>query len=221
MMLTLSGWTQPSDAVARALAPDAATFDYSDYATLEASFEGLRAFADAEAIIAWSLGGQVALRAIAAGVLRPKRLTLIATPYQFVQSATRKHAMDAQTFQTFRDNYAQDPKRTSARFHALVAKGDSQASHILKQLEHHPAVLDTQCWLPWLDMLGTSNLDGIDLRHMPPTTIIHGTRDAIVPIQQARLLAEMLPQAWLEEWDGAAHAPHLHDRERLQEALAA
>lgn len=217
--LTLSGWTQPTDAVKNALALDAATFDYSDYASAEASFKGLKTFSEAENVIAWSMGGQLALRAIAAGVLRPQHLTLIAPPYQFIKSADMPEGMDTQTFTNFRDNYARDPERTSARFHALVAKGDADMKRIIGLLGHHPDVTNTARWLPWFDDLGRTSLRDLDVSALPPTIVIHGTNDAIVPLAQSHALAQRAPQVTLSRWEGVAHAPHLHDASRLRSEI--
>lgn len=215
-ILTLSGWTQPTDAIARALAPNAATFDYSDYASAEASFEALEQYRDVDAIIAWSLGGQLVLRAIAAGVLKPNHLTLIAAPYQFVRSSG---GMDPTTYEQFRTNYAADPARTKGRFHALLAKGDREMRRILPLLGHHHEVENTERWLPWFDELGRVNLADLDLSNLPPTLVIHGENDAIVPVAQSELLTAHVPHITLERWDGVAHAPHLHDASRLQDAI--
>lgn len=217
--LTLSGWATPADSLAKAIAPDAATFDYSDYASAEESFEGLRRFADVEHIIGWSMGGQLALRATAAGVLRPKRLTLIGVPFQFVQSADVTAAMDPFTFATFRENYIAEPERTASRFHALVANGDKLFKHVASKMHLHHEAAQTRRWLPWFDDLGQATLAGMDLSMVPATTIIHGTEDTIVPVAQAEMIARALPNATVQQWEGVAHAPHLHDSDRFIAAM--
>ncbi len=219
--LALSGWATPADAVAKAIAPDAATFDYSDYPSAEASFEGLRQFRGVEHVIGWSMGGQLALRAIADGVFRPARLTLIGVPFQFLQSAEMKDAMDPFTFATFRENYLEEPERTASRFHALVAKGDSRFKQVVAQVHLHPQVAEHDRWLPWFDDLGAASLAGLDFSMVPHATIIHGTHDNIVPVAQSALLAKAIPNATLQQWEGVAHAPHLHDCARFKDALSA
>ncbi len=226
--LTLSGWTQPSDALLPLVGDAAIAFDYSEYASPEASFEALRAFQDIPHVVAWSMGGQLALRAIAAGVLCPAHLTLIAPPIQFVAdkstapdaSEEAVAAMDPLTFTQFRNNYAAQPARTKNRFHALVAKGDRDFTRILSRLEHHPRVEDTARWLPWLDDLGAYTLTEAVLARIPPTLIVHGTHDAIVPHAQGAWLAERLPQAQLNSWHEVGHAPHVHDMDRLRNEIA-
>lgn len=216
--LTLSGWTQPADALARALPGEYDVFDYSDYASPEASFEGLKKhFAHADSVIAWSMGGQLALRAIAAGALKPKQLTLLGVPWRFVGA----EGMGLRTFELFRDNYSADPARTKERFHALVAMGDAHHRRIKRELDHHPKVEDAARWLPWLDELGRHALSVTGFENIPPTLIIHGRGDAIVPHAQARKLYGMLPGATLSVWKDAGHAPHLHDTPRLIQEIQA
>jgi pimeloyl-[acyl-carrier protein] methyl ester esterase len=212
-ILTLSGWTLPGDALAQHL-PGADHLDYSDYPTPEASFAALAAFRP-EHVIGWSMGGQLAIRAILAGVLKPKKLTLIAAPYQFVSGKGFSGGMDPITYQQFRASYASDAPRTMRRFAALMGKGDRKSAQVASELELHPQAANTERWLPWLDILGAYSLAGIDLSTLPPTRIIHGAGDAIAPIAQGEALAQAIPGAALERWDDAGHAPHLHDRLRF------
>lgn len=216
--LLLSGWTQPADALLP-VAEDGVLFDYSDYPSPLAAIEALRAVKPRQ-VVAWSMGGQLALRAIAAGALAPEHLTLLAAPVQFVGDVTLA-GMDPTTYQLFRHSYVSDPARTKARFHGLVAKGDRQMRQVMEQLRHHPQVEDVARWLPWLEDLAAQRLDVSALASAPPTLIIHGMNDAIVPLAQSEYLARHLPQATLHRWADVAHAPHLHDAARLRAEIAA
>lgn len=218
--LTLSGWTQPAGALAETLdLPGLHSLDYSDYATPEASFAALDAYRDAERVIGWSLGGQLALRAIAAGILRPAQLVLIATPYQFVSDTHFRGGMDPVTYRQFRENYATDTARTMGRFAALMGKGDAEGKRISATLVHHPEGHAVARWLPWLDQLGTDSMRHLDLTRMPPTLIVHGEGDAIAPVAQGEMLAAQIPHARLVRWEGTGHAPHLRDSMRLTEQI--
>ncbi|MBN8543220.1 MAG: alpha/beta hydrolase [Alphaproteobacteria bacterium] len=216
--LTLSGWTQPADALSR-IVPDSVHFDYSDYASPEESFEGLKPFADIERVVAWSLGGQLALRAIAAGVLKPKKLVLIAAPFQFVS----EFGMDDFTFNQFRTNYANDAARSKTRFHGLIAKGDKHHRDVVTLLGHHPEVENTARWLPWLDDLSRFSVENLNVSAIPEPLIIHGENDVIVPVEQSEMLVKHLGCGILEKWKECGHAPHLHDtdtfRARISECL--
>ena len=150
--LTLSGWAQPADALAH-LEEDAVVFDYSDYASIDLAIEALKQVPHTQCV-AWSMGGMVALQAIAAGAIAPSHLTLIGVSAQFVQTPDYRHAMDPFTYRQFRDNYANQPSRTKDRFLALIAKGDRDARRVMQSLRHHHDVENTARWLPWLEELG-------------------------------------------------------------------
>jgi pimeloyl-ACP methyl ester carboxylesterase len=216
--LLLSGWMQPVDALAH-LEAGATLFDYSAHGNADAAMEQM-ARINPSRVIGWSMGGQLALRAIMAGAITPKHLTLIAAPIQFVSDAKVK-GMDPITFRQFRENYATDPARTKTRLHGLVAKGDRDMKRVMGQLSHHPKVEDVAHWLPWLDDLGAQRLGSTALASAPPTLIIHGMSDAIVPFTQSEHLARMLPRAQVNAWPEVGHAPHVHDSARLMTEIAA
>ncbi len=217
--LTLSGWAQPATALSH-LAEVSVSFDYSDYTNPNLAIEALKNI-NPSTCIAWSLGGVVALRAIAAGAIAPAHLTLIGVPYQFVQTPDFSHAMGADTYQKFHANYTSNPSRTKDRFLTLIAKGDRDDRRILQSLTHHHEVENTARWLPWLGWLGTDNLGEIASARLPPTLIIHGEQDAIVHPAQATKLREVIPHAMISLWSEVGHAPHMHDVERLRAEIAA
>lgn len=217
--LLLSGWAQPADALSH-LAPGATQFDYSDYPSFEAAIDALSTLKPSH-VVAWSTGGQLALRALVAGAIKPAHLTLIAAPVQFVSAPHGPKGMDPLTYQLFRDSYAKDPTRTRARFHALVAKGDRDARKVMGQLRDHPEVENTDRWLPWLEAMAAHKLDMAGLASIPPTLIIHGMNDQVVPLTQSEALVAHLPNAQLNRWAEVGHAPHLHDAGRLMDEMAA
>lgn len=218
-ILTLSGWTQPADALS-SLIPGAASFDYSDYAGPNEAIAALARYHEVPFVIGWSTGGWLAMQAIAAGALAPKALLLLATPYQFVSDDHFSDGMGPQTFSQFRQNYSDDPERTARRFHSLVAKGDSDTRGIMERLAHHPHVLDSGRWLPWLDALASRNLEDIRL-DTPSIRLLHGENDAIVPVAQSAHLEARHPQMVRELWQNTCHAPHLHDTHRFMSNLKA
>ncbi len=216
--LLLSGWTQPTDALAP-LVSDAVMFDYSDYTSPDAAIEALGKLEPRQAV-AWSMGGQLALRAIAAGAIAPMHLTLIAAPVQFVSDGDGIEGMGRETYRLFKESYAHDPARTKNRFHALIAKGDTAFKQVMELLGYHPQVEDVARWLPWLEDLAHYRLDVAALASAPPTLIIHGMNDVIVPHAQSEYLARHLPQAQLNSWAGVGHAPHAHDVARVRAEIS-
>ncbi len=212
--LILTGWTQPVDALAHVV-KDPILFDYSEYENAAAAIEALKRMPHTQCV-GWSMGGQLALRAIAAGALKLQHLTLIAAPYQFVSDDTSLRGMDSRTFALFRASYESDAARTAQRFHGLLAKGDREMKRLLSQFTSHPEVHNTARFLPWLDDLAAYSLADENLASAPPTLIIHGMNDAIVPHAQGKKLQQILPHAQLSSWAEVGHAPHVHDAARLR-----
>jgi pimeloyl-ACP methyl ester carboxylesterase len=217
--LLLSGWTQAPDALAHVV-DDPILFDYSDYASADLAIDALKKMPHTQCV-GWSMGGQLLLRAIAEHAIAPKHLTLIASPLQFVSDDAHLKGMDTRTFELFRASYASDAPRTAARFKALLAKGDRDAKRILPLLGAHHEVHNTQRFLPWLDDLGRMSLVAANLDHAPPTLIIHGTHDAIVPHAQGEALFKKLPRAQLNSWAEVSHVPHVHDGARIRTEIMA
>jgi len=221
--LILSGWAQPANALAHLTEKDedVVYFDWSDYHSAKAVVEALRNIARGTVIkniVAWSMGGQIALRAIAAGALKPEHLTLIAAPFQFVNDGWGMNRFD---YGMFRDCYAKDPQRSKGRFANLLVKGDCEMKRLLSILTHHAKVEDTSRWLPWLDELGRYTIDTSTLASIPPTLIVHGTHDAVVPHVQSEHFVQYMSQAKLSTWEKVGHVPHLHNPERLKAEIAA
>lgn len=52
-----------------------------------------------------------------------------------------------------------------------------------------------------------------------PVVIVHGDADALVPIDRAREVQAVLPQAHLTEISGAGHMPMMEDKQKTAEAL--
>jgi pimeloyl-ACP methyl ester carboxylesterase len=220
--LVLSGWAQPANALAHLVeGDDVHFFDWSHYPNPRAAIAALRDYArgtEIENIVAWSMGGQLAMRAITAGALKPKHLTLIAAPFKFVCKNFGMHPID---YGAFRNCYARDPVQSKHRFHTLLAKGDSKMRELMNILVHHPKVEELCRWLPWLDELGRFSMDTSKLASLPPTLIVHGTHDAVVPLVQSKVYIRHMKQAKLSIWDEVGHVPHLHDPERLKAEIAA
>ncbi len=220
-IVTLSGWGQPHDSL-NIIAPNAHHFDYSHYANAPEIFENLaRVAADADLVIGWSLGGQLAARAIAQGLIKPRKLALIAAPYQFVKSPALPLGMRRDLFDQFRDNLATDPERTLKRAWALVAMDDAREAEVAALIRQSAAKMPPRDWLKWLDELSLFSCHGLDLSKLPPTLLVQGGRDRVVFAEQAQAWAKALPDARLELWEAAGHAPHLHHPKALKALLDA
>lgn len=216
-VVTLSGWGQPHDAL-RAVLPEAIHLDYAGSRDVEQAMSMLaREAAAAHTVVGWSLGGQLAVRAIARQVIAPRLLVLIAAPFQFVERDTSPVGMDRVAFAQFREQYRANPRRALRKFSALVSYGDARREAVTARLGEPDGRCD---WLAWLEELANFSAQSLDFSGFPPTILLHGQQDAVVHAEQSRAYAERLPRATLELWPHAAHAPHLHDVERFQQWMA-
>lgn len=205
--VALSGWGQPHDALA-GVVPDAVHLDYAHAANVDEVFRMLKMH-EPERIIGWSLGGQLAVRAVAAGVVKPKQLFLIAVPYQFKANAK------------FEQNYARNPARTLEKAWALIHHEDSKSEYIKDTLSgfNKDAVLQKD-WLRWLRLLMHYNCDNLELSTFPATTLLQGDKDVVVEPEQSERFANKIPHARKVLWVGCGHAPHFHDTNRTRELIA-
>ncbi len=219
-MLTLSGWGQPHDALSVIMA-DAEHFDYTNYKTIEKALEGIACKAHLhDVIIGWSLGGQLAVRTILKGLIRPKKLILVAVPYQFVQTDESKIGMPRDKFEKFRSNYENNPARTLAKAWELIALNDKNSDKVRIAMgkKSKDQMLEKD-WLHWLDMLDGFSFKNIDLSLLPPTLIIHGTHDNVVDFSQSYEFIKSIPQARHIIIEGAGHAPHFFDETLIQKHI--
>lgn len=217
---TLSGWGQPHDALA-VIAPEATHIDYAHHKSVPDALAYISAQAkDSDMVIGWSLGGQLAARAIAAGMFKPKKLVLIATPYQFVTTQKKSLGMKRDLYDKFRNNVARHPERALHKAWQLIASGDSRANQVRAHLDKQDKrkILEKN-WLHWLDMLDGFSFDGINLADFPPTLLIHGDKDAVVSPEQSRRFSAAIPYAKLMIINDAGHAPHWHDGEMVTQIL--
>ena len=218
-ILSMSGWTQPHDALAE-LAPEAEMLDYSLYGSAERLFESL-AHKRYEGVVAWSLGAQLAVRAVQRGVIAPKWMVLLAPPLQFVNDESFKDGMDPLTYGLFREGYEKEPLRSMTRFHGLLVKGDRHFKQILADLTHHERVEDALHWLPWLDDLAAQKGEHFEEGSLPATLLIQGREDVVVPATQAEAWKLLLPEIDVRIIEEMGHTPHLHDPKMVREWIDA
>ena len=170
----------------------------------------------------WSLGGMLALQAALLAPQRIGRLILVGSTPSFTQRADWSCAQAPTLLDTFAAAVATHAGSTLQRFIALLNQGDEQSRACGRTLNRH--LLATT--LPATDTLlaGLRWLRDVDLRDeiaavRIPTLLIHGDRDPLMPLEAAQWLCAQLPQARLETFAGAAHAPFLNDPERFAKLI--
>lgn len=216
-ILTLSGWGQPHDTLAD-IAPNATHFDYAGYNTIAEALTGIaQAAKQHDAVIGWSLGGQLAVRAVAGGLMQPKKLVLIAVPFQFVSGDNSKIGMPRDQFDKFRDNYAKNAPRTLKKAWDLIIIGDNNQENVKNKLEKYDkaSVMDKN-WLGWLNMLDGFSCNELGFGNFPPVLLLHGEQDSVVKHSQLAEFTRSIPQAKSISFSGSGHAPHWHDTETVK-----
>lgn len=216
-IITLSGWGQKHDSLA-AIAPDAQHIDYSKYGHIEELFDDIKG-SKCDVLIGWSLGGQIAIRAIEAGVIEAEHLILIATPFQFISDKTIKCGMEQDSFYDFETDFVLDPKRTLKKFSLLVAKNDKKAKEISRWLTPDNDN-NLERWDYWLDELGQFSCAGINFSNFPKTTIIHGTGDSVVDHTQSAFFDVLIKNCETKVLNDCGHAPHLHNIDEIKSLLS-
>lgn len=163
------------------------------------------------AVCGWSLGGLVALAWARRAPEQISRLALMATSPCFVQSDGWPHALTVEALQEFADDLARDTATALTRYIALQARGDAQALRVgryLRQTLSEPLhQADARALRNGLLMLSRTDLR----RDLPdigqPALVMHGDRDAVVPLAAGKHLAQNLPAVRMVITPGAAHAP--------------
>jgi len=175
-------------------------------------------------IIGWSLGGMLALRLALHGISQLRGLVLLAATPCFRMRPDWPHGCSDDVFDDFRKCLNEDSERLLGRFFALMLQGDDIQRRrylaIVRQAvdRRNPA---TRAGLE----TGLSLLDTLDLRLSLaditlPALVVHGSQDAIVPIEAGRFLAHQLPHADMHMLQ-AGHALHLTQAQALNEKLEA
>jgi pimeloyl-ACP methyl ester esterase len=171
----------------------------------------------------WSLGAMLALQAARLAPSRIARLVLVGATPSFTQRTGWSPAQPPALLDTFGAAVCENAASTLQRFAALLNQGDTQARALTRALV--ACVLGGGLPDPATLSKGLAWLRDVDLRAQAPaiTTpgmLIHGERDPLMPLGAAQWLAEQLPQAQIEVFAGAAHAPFLADPKRFAKLVS-
>ena len=185
---------------------------------IEVAQTALEALPDGVTLCGWSLGGLIAMQAALLAPERVARLILVSSTPSFAQREGWTSAQPVSVLTGFTEAVANDPSTTLQRFVALFNQGDTKARAIGREI-NRGILSSSLAPVPTL-LKGLDWLRDIDLRAevasvRTPTLLIHGERDPLMPLGAARWLAQTLPQARLETFADAAHAPFLHDPDRF------
>lgn len=170
----------------------------------------------------WSLGAMLALRAARLAPEQVTGLILVGATASFTQRADWPAAQAPEVVDSFAASVRLQRQQTLQRFIALLSQGDSRARAISRTL----AAGLRQGPTPDAETLsrGLNWLREVDLRPLlaavtARSLLIHGENDSLNPLAAAQCLAKTLPNAKLEVFAAAGHAPFLNDPERFVHLL--
>jgi pimeloyl-[acyl-carrier protein] methyl ester esterase len=163
-------------------------------------------------VVAWSLGGMLALRWAQRHPQQVKKLVLFSTTPCFGMRTDWPHGSPDEVQQAFAAQVEASPGRALQRFADLLAAGEADMKGVRLRLREHlaeKALPATDSLLAGLSFLKETDLR-VDLLSAPPAQailLIHGEGDTITPFGAGRWLAEHLPHARLHALPHCGHAP--------------
>jgi pimeloyl-ACP methyl ester carboxylesterase len=213
-ILTLSGWLQAAESLDGILG-GSQPFRYDGFATAGAAIAAL-AQEQPDIVIGWSLGGVLAVQALAHAEYKPKKLILIGAAYQFLASGDEGDGVTATAYHQLAQDYQSNPTVFMRRMQAMLQYG--AATHILCPLAEDAA--NPSHWLPWLEHLAHSSFATFTPRHQPDVLVIHGMKDIIIPPLQAKYWHRLFPKAKVLMLPEISHAPHHQAPELIRRVIA-
>jgi len=164
-------------------------------------------------LIGWSLGGLLAMTLAGRAPHRVRGLVLVASTPCFVARPDWPLGVREDRFAAFREAAAAPTARRLGRFFHLMLHGEGLSRPRIRALAREVGAAEG---MPRREALeaGLRLLADLDLRGRVaglavPCLVVHGRRDAIVPVAAGRWLAEHLPRAEWVEYADAGHAPFL------------
>ena len=158
----------------------------------------------------WSMGSMLAMLAAHRHPEKIERLILVGATPCFLQRDGWPYGMAPHMLQMFTKAVRHDCLSLLKHFIALFNQNDTNSRNIIRML----AMTD----LPPHQVLedGLALLRDLDLRTIAPeirqpTLLLHGAHDPLMPLPSAQWLESKMPDAQLEIFPHAAHAPFLSD----------
>jgi pimeloyl-[acyl-carrier protein] methyl ester esterase len=239
-VLLLHGWAMSSAALqplASRLAGGFRTLRYdlrghggspaSGSATLEDHAADLAGLLEALAlervlVVAWSLGAQVLLRAVAAARPRLRGAVLVGATPRFTLCDGWSHGLPARQVEVLAQRFRRDPARTRARFLADMlapTERDRLGAEGLAALDASMPLPETGAALAGLEILATADLRAELPAVELPVLLLHGSVDPICMPEASRAMADAIPGARRISLPDTGHAPFLTQGEGVAGAI--
>jgi pimeloyl-[acyl-carrier protein] methyl ester esterase len=195
-ILVLSGWAFPEPSLAplrralepigpvRVIEPDPAGLDELRRALLVDS-------ATRRWIVGWSLGGMLAVEALACSTARVAGLIVVGSTPRFCSSPDFPYGVAEARVRALRSGLRRDPGRTLARFYQDCAAPEAPLAAEPSWEPPESALLRRG-----LDYLLQRDLRSALSRVAAPCAVVHGAEDRVVPKAAGAWLAEALKAPW-------------------------
>jgi len=219
----LSGWGQKFDSIESFISPEISksnqliSLDYSNYLGYNDFKNNLNIPNNPDVIIGWSLGGQIALRLCAENFVKPKKLILIAPPFQLVKNHKIEAGMTEKLYEEFLKNLENSVDATMKKFAVLSIMNDKNKSEILNNLlisENNSKQL-----IIWLKELKQFSCFDLDFSKIPPTVYLMGKGDMIVHQLQVKYFEQRIKNFEIRYFENCGHAPHISNPELFNQIL--
>jgi pimeloyl-[acyl-carrier protein] methyl ester esterase len=194
---------------------DASLKDFDDY------IEALAATCEKPVyIVAWSLGGLLAIALAERYPRLIKKICFVSSVPNFVSKNDEYTGINFDWFQSFVEQFQQQPLQTLKKFLALQVKGDEFAKNTLKELrvvcpfENYDLA---ECAVA-LELLGKLDLKKELCKLDCETVFIHGMQDAVVNVRSAHHYAD-ISESFIHIVEDAGHAPHVSHAEEVLDVI--
>lgn len=171
-------------------------------------------------LVAWSLGGLIAIHLAKKYSSLIDQIIFIASVPQFVACENFPYAIDKGWFENFVNAFKDNPQSTYSKFIALQAKGDEFQMDTIRflKINCHFDLLDQHESLLGLKLLQQQKLIREAQKLKCKLLFIHGENDAVLPFKAARYAADST-QGELHGINKAGHAPHISHPEITAELI--
>ena len=171
----------------------------------------------------WSLGGHIAVGALARHTRQVSRLVFCGATPCFLKKEDWAFGIDPKLLGTFQTMLKMTPKTVISRFSVMINQND----HAMREVNRLSTAV-AEAGMPNTDALagGLQILRDLDWRPLlpkinHPVLVIHGDQDPLMPVEGARAMTAQLKNARLEIFSGSAHTPFLSQPDRFLSSLQA
>lgn len=178
--------------------------------------------AEPVAMLGWSLGALVALELARTRAAEISRLVLVAATPRFTMAPDWPAGVEASVLARFGDELGAAYRLTLQRFLTLQLRGTDAGRHVLAAMRAELFARGTptrEALAAGLEILRITDLRASLAAIAPPTLVIAGERDTLVPIDASRFVAARLPHGELLALSNAAHVPFLSHPHEVADAV--